>query len=249
MERAVAELFDRVRRPPERVRRAVGELTGHLDVRDAGEALGGDTEDPVLLELVAVRRLGHRPALRCATRHTETHEHREQRLVRLLRRTPAPVLEVAGRAVRRVEERAEAVEVRDRRRRRHPAPIEDRVAEEEVVATAAVQVRERPRERVSGRIEDGRIAAGAGIVDRQHVGIGIDAGCSERGSEHDGEESEPPRAERTPRTTTPCVLLRFHVLFRLSLPPAPFDITCRHEGDAAQSVSLGSSSLNSTPSF
>ena len=135
----------------------------------------------MLVELAAVARAppSGPPSAACAG-DAEAEEQADERLVGLERRPAAAVVEVAGRARARVEERAEPVAALGRRRRRHPVAVEERVADEEVGALLERQVARRLAEGVGGRVEHRRLAAGERIAALGRRGVGVGARASAR---------------------------------------------------------------------
>ena len=150
---------DRVRRRAQRVGHTIAVLPRHLGVRHRRRPFAGHAEDAVGVELIAVARLGHRPAVRVDAVDAQAQQEPEEPLVRLLRRRAAPVVGVTRRAGDTVVRGPEPVGALRRRRRRHPVAVEDAVADLKRAAIVRRQVARRIGERLVAVVEDGGVAA------------------------------------------------------------------------------------------
>src|SRR4029453_9989067 len=116
-------------------------------------------EDGLLVELAAIRRVVERAAIVGLARDTEAKEQADKGLVGRERRAAAPVVKVAGGAGPCVEDRPQPIAAGGRRRRRDPAAIEERVADEEISALIEWQVARRLTEGIAGDVEHCRRGA------------------------------------------------------------------------------------------
>src|SRR5262249_49080536 len=88
-ERAEGEVDERVRRRSQAVRFAVAVRARHLGVLDSGPPLGGNSEDALRVQLVAVCGIAERAAVCGFARHAEAKQQTDEWLTGVDRRPPA----------------------------------------------------------------------------------------------------------------------------------------------------------------